>query len=183
MQHDYVCSQIFNEAECNEIKKAFLDNVDETLQDVPAEGIAKTSEVVMARYKPVRKLLHKAEQFVLNVNKTYFGYDLHNTTDHDALFLNIYDWHKHATYGWHKDNTPDNVNYDYKLTMLLNLSDCYYEGGNLMIFTTGAEKIIEEFQKPGTICVFPSFTPHCVTNVSLGTRKTLTQFFVGPRFK
>lgn len=183
MKHDYVSSKIFSEEECEEIKRVFFNNIDENLQDVPAEGVAKRSKVFMARYSSVRELLYKAEQFVLDVNKNYFGYDLHSTTDHDALFLNVYDYRDHATYGWHKDQTDDSSNFDYKLTMLLNLSDEWYQGGHLHYFTTGAEKQIIEFQEPGVVCVFPSYTPHQVTNVTAGIRKTLTQFYTGPRFR
>lgn len=183
MKNDYVCAKIFTEEECNIIKTTFLKNVDESLQDVPAEGVAKRSSVYMTRFQHVRKLLHKAEQFVLDVNKNYFSYDLHATTDHDPLFLNVYDYRDQGTYGWHKDLTDDSCNYDYKLTMLLNISDEWYQGGHLHYFTTGAEKQIIEFQEPGVVAVFPSYTPHQVTNVTLGIRKTITQFYTGPRFR
>ena len=183
MKHDYVCSKIYTEEDCIALRDAFVTNINTSLKDVPAEGIAKTSDVVLTNHVHLKDLLHKATQFVLNVNKTYFGYDLYPVVDDDVLFLNIYDWHKNATYGWHKDLTTDDKNYDYKLTVLLNISDSYYQGGQLKIFTTGGEHTIHEFSEPGTICVFPSFTPHSVCNVTLGTRKTITHFFLGPRFR
>lgn len=183
MKNDYVCSQIFTQEECKEIKLALINNCDNTLQDVPAEGVLKRSDVTLSRYKNVKSLLYKAEQFVLDVNKNYFGYNLFPTTDHDPIFLNVYSEYNQGTYSWHKDQTDDIANYDYKLTMLLNLSEDYYEGGHFHYFTNGGEKQIVEFQDPGVVCVFPSFVPHHVLPVTFGSRISMTQFYTGPKFR
>lgn len=183
MKHDYVCTELFTEEECLKIRDKFFENLNPNLKDVPAEGVTKTSDVYFANLQNMKEILHKANQFALNVNKTYFGYDLHETTDHDVLFLNAYDANKHGQYGWHKDVTQDVDNFDFKLTMLINISDNYYETGHLRMFTTDGDRKIAEFEKPGMVIVFPSFIPHCVSNVTLGVRKTITQFFVGPKFR
>ncbi len=183
MKHDYVCAQLFNEEECAELVTAIANNVDDRIKDVPAEDVHKNATVFMARYKPLRKLMHKAEQFVLDVNKSYFGYDLFSTTDHDIISLNGYNVDQNGVYGWHKDITDDINNFDYKLTMLINVSSDYYEGGTFCYFTTGAERTVEEFSVPGSICVIPSFVPHTVRKVTLGQRKSITQFYSGPRFR
>lgn len=183
MKNDYVCSQIFTKEECKEIKLTLANTADKTLQDAPAEGVLKRADVSLSRYKDVKHLLYRAEQFVLDVNKNYFGYDLYPTVDNDPLFLNTYRDENQGTYSWHKDQTDDSVNFDYKLTMLLNLSDEYYGGGHLHYFTNGGERQVEEFETSGVVCVFPSYVPHYVLPVTYGTRNSMTQFYSGPRFR
>ena len=72
-----------------------------------------------------------------------------------------------------------------KLSMTVNLTDPKnYAGGNLK-FDLGAHagakrfKVCEEIRPQGSIIIFPSFTYHCVTPCTRGTRYSLVLWSLG----
>lgn len=71
-----------------------------------------------------------------------------------------------------------------KISMTVNLSDPNnYEGGDLK-FDLGPHikeryKICDEIKPQGSVIVFPSFTYHCVTPVTSGTRYSLVLWCLG----
>ncbi len=72
-----------------------------------------------------------------------------------------------------------------KISMTVNLTDPKnYAGGNLK-FDLGAHagkkrfKVCEEIRPTGSIIIFPSFTYHCVTPVTRGTRYSLVLWSLG----
>ena len=72
-----------------------------------------------------------------------------------------------------------------KISMTVNLTDPKnYAGGNLK-FDLGAHagkkrfKVCEEIRPQGSIIIFPSFTYHCVTPVTRGTRYSLVLWSLG----
>ena len=72
-----------------------------------------------------------------------------------------------------------------KISMTVNLTDPKnYAGGNLK-FDLGAHagnkrfKVCEEIRPMGSIIIFPSFTYHCVTPVTRGTRYSLVLWSLG----
>ena len=76
-----------------------------------------------------------------------------------------------------------------KLSLTLNLNKPgEYEGGNLM-FDFGTHNETEQFiecteiRPQGSLIVFPSFMPHCVTPVTKGTRYSLVLWVLGDPFK
>jgi len=100
-------------------------------------------------------------------------------------------------YGWHRDgradclsvyNMPDNKFLHGKvrklsMTILLNGN---YQGGEFQFCTYSKKnhKVdIPEFDKVGSIIVFPSFMEHQVAPVTKGTRYSLVAWFVGPPFR
>ena len=86
---------------------------------------------------------------------------------------------KDSEYGWHCDATTQGENCDIKLTILINLSEKKYEGGDLKIFT-GEEFTIPEFKDPGDTVMIKSPTYHKVTPIIKGERTTLAIFLRGP---
>ena len=72
-----------------------------------------------------------------------------------------------------------------KISMTLNLTDPKsYEGGNLK-FDLGPHvkgdrlKVCDDSRSQGSLIVFPSFTYHCVTPVTSGTRYSLVLWLLG----
>ncbi len=72
-----------------------------------------------------------------------------------------------------------------KISMTLNLTDpTSYEGGNLK-FDLGPHvegdrlKVLDDSRLQGSLIVFPSFTYHCVTPVTSGTRYSLVLWLLG----
>ena len=69
------------------------------------------------------------------------------------------------------------------MTVLLNDN---YEGGELEFATYNKEKCkitVPEFNRIGSIVVFPSAMEHRVTPVTKGIRHSLVVWFLGPPFK
>jgi len=75
-----------------------------------------------------------------------------------------------------------------KISMTINLTDGNnYKGGNLK-FDYGPHakrryKLCSDARKKGSVIVFPSFTQHCVTPVTHGTRYSLVVWSLGNPFK
>jgi PKHD-type hydroxylase len=148
------------------------------LKDIPA-NVNKTSSVRFYKYEILWDLLKDFRHEVLNINNKYFGFKIFKPSKNTYLNINTYE--KGQEYNWHIDATYEQAS-DIKLTVLLNISNIEYSGGNFVIFQSGEHKI-EQFDKPGTILVFPSYIPHKVTPVLSGTRQTLTWFLEGPNWK
>lgn len=178
-----VCDTIYNINDCSKILKCCLDNIDRDVNDLPAERATKTSEVKISNYRYVRDLLKEAHEFVLYANKNFYGFDLFDVSGGDNVSINVYDSKNFASYEWHVDGPTNAEVFDSKLTMLINLSQETYIGGQLQIFTNGGEETVEAFSKTGAVCIFPSWIPHRVTKVISGKRISFTQFYTGPRLR
>jgi len=100
-------------------------------------------------------------------------------------------------YNFHKDGKSDNLGvYNApknkfihgnvrKLSMSIILNDDY-EGGGFEFATLKKEAAniyTPDFNKLGSVMVFPSFMMHRVKPVTKGTRYSLVSWFVGPPFK
>ena len=89
--------------------------------------------------------------------------------------------------GYTKDNSLIGKIRKLSLTINLNLPG-EYEGGNLMFDFgqhTNEKQFYEctEIRPQGSMIVFPSFTHHCVTPVTKGTRYSLVLWTLGEPFK
>lgn len=85
---------------------------------------------------------------------------------------------------------PEMVGKVRKISMTVNLTDpADYQGGDLKFdFGEHAKDgerfhICEEIRPQGSIIVFPSFLPHCVTPVTSGTRYSAVLWALGEPFK
>jgi len=111
-----------------------------------------------------------------------FGYNVFPTYNATSLNYSIYDSKDKADYDWHRD-TSDNPTTDIKLTLLINVSDEPYEGGQFQIQTGNEPQTIESYSKPGSAFMFKSHILHRVLPVTSGIRKSLALFITGPRFQ
>ena len=64
------------------------------------------------------------------------------------------------------------------MTLLINLSEEVYVGGELIVNKIAAEN----FRAPGSVILFKSHLWHEVTPVTVGERITLAYFINGPKF-
>lgn len=86
-------------------------------------------------------------------------------------------------------NDPGLVGKVRKLSVTVTLNDpSEYDGGNLKFdLSQHAENqqfhTLEDARARGTIAVFPSFLPHCVTPITRGQRKSLVIWNLGYPFK
>lgn len=183
MKHDYFfLDNLYTKNEITDLIEAFKKNVAKDMEDVPAQNVIKTSEVSLTFYGAVRDHLEKLNQAVIYANKFYFYFDLFPVCDSDRILLNQYKSTNEARYDWHNDGIPSE-HFDYKLTVLLNLSESLYTGGVFEFFINGDSYPINEFSAPGSVLIFPSFRYHRVTPVTYGVRNTITLFYTGPLFR
>ena len=182
MKYDFFyVAHLYSQTECQEIRDIILKFYDESVPDSPAAGVIKTSNVKCIYWEHVSTILRRMHHMTLDLNKYYFGLDLFETTDYETLHFNTYSDTDNSEYGWHKDACKNEC-HDIKLTCLLNLSEKSYTGGNLELFLSGPTEI-PDFEKPGSLLVFPSWTQHRVNPVINGERITLSKFYKGPNFK
>ena len=183
MNFDYTYhDNLLTPEEIVQLREAVIRNIDLTLKDQKAPNVQKTSDVALCLYEHVINEWNKIHQYLLYTNMHHFGFDLFEKPNFDCLLYNTYDSTNRATYDWHKDSV-EGLNYDYKLSVLVNLSDRSYKGGDLELFLTGGICTIDQFNTPGAILVFPSWTVHRVTPVTEGKRISLATFYSGPNFK
>lgn len=106
-------------------------------------------------------------------------------SDHNAIYQLLTDENKD-----NKDirTTTDemHINKVRKITVSINLSDGEkdYKGGDLFIRNLdGTETCIEEFRKPGSVVVFPSYTQHRISEVTSGNRYSIVLWCLGHPFR
>ena len=117
---------------------------------------------------------------IIQGNRENYGYDIFDFDDDMVLNFNTYE--KNQEYDWHNDSDPSNFS-DLKLTVLINISDKKFTGGDFLLLTSRQPTAVPELNNPGSMVVFNSFVLHKVNPVLKGTRKTLTIFVKGPSFK
>ena len=176
---NYSSMNIFNESQVKEINKVIKSNFVEGKDDFAVDS-HKTSDVKFVYLGKIQKYIFPFIDFCQTANNNFFGFDLHSLTSFKKLNYNIYD--EGTEYNWHIDAVPRDPVRDIKLTALLNLSEESYEGGELVLFRAN-EIICNEFNKPGSAIIFPSFINHKVTKIISGKRHTLAIWLSGPKFR
>jgi hypothetical protein len=144
-----------------------------------SEGVSKKkTKTLMIPWAKLKGVTKNLESIIDIDNQINFGYKLFPINDNNYALLNIYSSEEKGEYDWHND-TSNSSFVDTKLTVLVNLSEENYEGGNFLIFDGGVRKI--DFFKPGTLLIIKSYLNHKVEPVTKGIRKTLTIFRNGPK--
>lgn len=84
-------------------------------------------------------------------------------------------------YGWHQD-FGGGLFATRKLSMVIQLSDpSEYDGCRLQLCNDGPWEA--PYTQAGDAIIFPSWTPHCVTNITRGVRRALVIWVAGPQFQ
>ena len=141
----------------------------------------KSSSVYFISWKKAKHLLSDLIDLIYCVNREHFGYDLYPMSDVSGCNFNVYSDKNRGSYGWHHDESRTECS-DIKLTIVINLSDKKYEGGQLELFRN-EPVTVTELNEPGSVVMFKSPISHRVLPVIKGERKTLVFFMEGPRFK
>lgn len=140
----------------------------------------KTSTCFSSPYKNIKNIIPEFEDRISIINRDSFGFVIDRFFNEDHFIMNIYDHKDKAEYNWHTDGTTFESNFTTKLTVLINLSEKKYEGGEFSLFTGSGAEVIKQFEEPGSIIVFPPFVPHRVSPVTKGQRISGTFFVSGP---
>lgn len=146
------------------------------------DTLKKNTVTYRIYFKKIKHLLSTIMEEVYSANSQVFGYDLYSLDKFNDLCLyNIYTEKMKGNYDWHIDESQFPY-LDIKLTLLINLSEKPFEGGNLLL-NSGNIQTEKNFNNSGSVLIFPSHTLHSVTPVLKGDRRTLTLFLTGPKLK
>ena len=117
---------------------------------------------------------------VIAANRQHFGLDL--TDFAERVQIAFYDAEACGHFDWHSDIGGGTLAERRKLTLVAQLSASgSYTGGTLELNVAGQVEAAERGR--GTATLFPSFTPHRVTDVVSGARYSLTTWTHGPAFR
>jgi PKHD-type hydroxylase len=168
--HWYTEENFFSKKEIKEINTLVNKHHNPNYKDIPADTVKKctvkiTDSVYLKQY--VKKLHNKIEE----VNTFYFGFDVYDYQDNDWIYHNTYSFKNQGQYNWHIDMMKNDI-YDLKYTVLLNVSEKKYTGGEFNIMLGDVFKF-DTLNNPGSLIIFPSFLLHKVNPVTSGERKTL----------
>ena len=187
--YDYwIWKPYFNLKNVKQLTKLIEANIhgDEPSDKAATGRDGKQLKFLKTRYVFIHKLakfLKPLLKQVYYINDREFQWDVFKTfDDFDLCNYNVYSFKTKDNYEWHVDSTGADVNFETKFTILINLSDKKYNGGDFLYFQQQQHNIVE-FKNPGAVLMFKSYLNHKVTPVTSGTRKTLTIFINGPRFK
>lgn len=178
---EYYCSDDFlNSNEIQEINEMLSNNITTESEDRYDSTSTKICNVHLIPYIKVKNCLVKIKDAIDEVNVKSFGFDLYDFDKEPKkiIHLNEYFGSNRGEYSWHRD-VSKNVNYDMKITTIVNLSTDEYIGGNFELFV-GENRHIVELDKPGSIICFHSWIYHRVTPVTSGIRRSLAIWSNGP---
>ena len=170
----------------DEIKKinSFIENNYEWKEDAETWATGdngerkKYTDTKLITWGKVKHLLQDIEDKSIWTATKEFGYNVYPFNNLDQMFHNTYALNE--KYDWHVDSSRSNQ-YDVKLSMIINMSEEPYEGGQFHLFI-GGDKVCTELDSPGSAILFKSFLNHKVSPVTKGVRKSLAIFLDGPKF-
>ena len=177
-----------NNKQIKEINNHIESNYDRT--DVNTKGaktldgkLLKNVKVYQITWGKIKKYLHGCYQGALYHINRDFGFDTFEMNDNVFINLNVYDHKDKSDYGYHVDAQDITSNWDIKSTILINVSQKKYEGGDFKYFFNGEEHKVDLFNKPGNMIVLRPWVFHKVEPVTKGERRTLAIFVGGPKWR
>jgi len=117
------------------------------------------------------------------INEKFYNFDLNG---YSKFQYTTYNSEKNGRYDWHMDtsvgrsDTPDIEMRKLSLSLLLNDT---FKGGEFCVNLGSEENCDIVPMKKGRIVLFPSFMNHRVKPITMGTRRSLVVWVLGPKFK
>ena len=187
----YYFTEALDKETCDKIIKAGERGFDEAAVGGMANGyVDKEIRISATAWSEDQWLYDLVFPYMETANaKSGWGYDIEA-----AESVQITRYEKGEFYNFHMDGMSDNLGaYNdpenkfkhgnvRKLSLSLLLNDDY-EGGNLQFAKANEEVHTPDFNKLGSVILFPSFMMHRVQPVTKGTRYSLVSWFLGPPFK
>ncbi|MDZ4393929.1 2OG-Fe(II) oxygenase [Cypionkella sp.] len=146
-----------------------------TAHDIRRAEIAWLDDIREASWVMDRMISHTAR-----ANREAFQFELSDFGESPQVAR--YTAERAGHFDWHSDIGAGAWAAKRKLTIVVQLSDpAAYEGGTLELRPDS--NIAQAPRSRGTATIFPSFTLHRVTPLTLGTRWSLTLWSHGPAFR
>ena len=141
----------------------------------------KVADVQVVTYESIVSEIYKViDEAYVSCNDN-FGYNVIRPTMVDKLHYNTYTAKNKSKYDYHVD-LSGKPHYDFKMTLLVNLSPKEFEGGDFYLYQT-EEVHVPQLKKPGSAIIIKSDMNHKVTPITKGIRRTLTHFMKGPAWR
>jgi|TARA_R110000803_G_scaffold64702_5_gene125772 hypothetical protein len=187
-KYDYWCwENFFNKSEIKKFNKEINKNIDskenpENAASNSKEQGLKNVDTHVVKLSNIDKFVKPVLENVRFCNDKNFQYDIHNNFELlDYGNYNVYSSTKNSEYKWHTDGSDD-IRYDLKFTVLINLSEKKYTGGDFKLFNHEIYTV-DKFKNSGSVLMFKPYINHCVTPITSGERKTFTIFAYGPKWR
>ena len=174
----YYFDKLLSNEKCSLISQKMREHSNSNIVERAASHTPKRSNVLMTEWRHVKEELSEIEDLIQQVNQNVFAFDIYNFCNSDIINLNHYDSKDKGEYSWHCDGTMNEL-FDFKLTVVLNISNQPYTGGHLEIFDQRPMRM-ESMDNPGSVIMFPSYLQHRVTPVTSGQRTSLSMWIKGP---
>jgi len=168
----YIFKNVYTAEQCADLAKLAEEHSSATAVDRAPEW--KKVKTTCADIYAFEGKLNTFFALTNMVNKQHFGYvgEVYN-------MVNFNTYQVGDNYSWHRDREDHASACDIKMTTILNVSDEPYQGGRLELW--GLE--FEDQVNQGDIIVFGGNISHRVTDVTEGSRKTISYWTVGPRWR
>lgn len=139
----------------------------------------RSSHVAWITGQEIPEFLPQISQWIQDTNQRLWQYDLWGILDG----IQISRYQTGDYYRWHRDN--HHGLHPRKLTLVCQLSKpTEYQGGDLELSLGSREQEQDRADRnQGTLILFPSWLEHQVTEVTKGTRWSMTLWCSGPKFK
>ena len=187
-KYDYwFWENFFNKKEVKQFNKEINKNIiaQENIENTATNSkkeILKNVDTHIVKLSNISKFIKPVMENVRFCNDKNFQYDIHTNFElHDYGNYNIYSSTKNSEYKWHTDGSDD-VRYDLKFTVLINLSEKKYTGVDFKLFNHEIYTV-DKFKNSGSVLMFKPYINHCVTPIISGERKTFTIFIYGSKWK
>ena len=167
----------------NYINKNY-DHYEDTIKgahDKKTGELLKNAKVKCITLNKIQNKINHILNNAMAIAQYEFGYTVFEPLENDILLYNSYSSKNLGKYNYHID-TSNSDKYDIKLTLLMNISQKPYEGGEFRYFHYD-EITAKQLNKPGNAILIKSHIYHRVTPVTKGERNTLTYFLSGPKFR
>ena len=172
----------FSSEQIQNLNKIIEEKYFQTENPESGTDFKNVSSVKLFYYRDVKNIIGDFIERAYLDASTHFGYNVFPTNDFDVLNHGTYDSKDKSDYNWHRDTSRTSI-YDIKLTLLINVSDEPYEGGEFELLTGKNPERVEHYNTSGNVIMFKSHILHRVLPVTSGIRKSLALFIRGPRFQ
>jgi len=178
----YTWPNFFSNNEIKQLNEFIENNYVELENKTEFPSYKNVSSVKHIPFASAQHLIYRIVAQAIKVTERDFGYNIFYPHDDWFLNYNTYDSKSNDSYDWHTDMSA-RASFDIKMTLLINLSEESYDGGEFELLQGNTPTPVPEYSSPGSVVLFKSHILHRVKPVTSGIRKSLTLFITGPKFQ
>jgi len=162
-----------------ELKQELCEAVVDASHNLPESDSPKGKiKFISNEYSDIKNFLWS---YVKQANRNAFSFDI---TDISETLLIEHNQNNTSANNFYCDVDWESTKaYDNKLSIIVQLSDQSAYKGGVLSFEHVKSPTKFQFQKQGSILVFPSYLNYNISPITEGTRYSLISWFEGPRWR